>query len=295
MTPRHAEPGFLDKCPDDPVGLYIDLMKRCLTNWIYIDTEPTSDGKTGWKKLNQRILSRVDRLSGSHFVLRRPKNLGVKTRVNGRDWPPTAHTMIGLKRLDNLQFCVEEALRNNIPGDLIETGVWRGGACIFMRAILKAYGVTDRRVWVADSFAGLPAGKPEEYPADTKSQLHRYEALAISLETVQSNFRKYGLLDDQVRFLQGWFHESLPKAPIERLAVARLDGDMYESTLVALDALYHKLSPGGFVIIDDYGAVPGCRKAVHDFRDKHGISDKIEMIDGIGAFWQRAFKKTSRG
>ncbi len=72
-------------------------------------------------------------------------------RMEGRDWPLLGHTMIGIKRLDNLQFCVERVLADDVPGDLIETGVWRGGATIFMRAILKAHGVTDRRVWVADS------------------------------------------------------------------------------------------------------------------------------------------------
>ena len=135
-------------------------------------------------------------------------------------------------------------LTDGVPGDLIETGVWRGGATILMRAILKARGVTDRVVWVADSFAGLPAPNAARYPLDAGINLHRFPQLAVTLERVQDNFRRYGLLDDQVRFLKGWFRDTLPAAPIERLAVLRLDGDLYESTIQALESLYDKLSAG---------------------------------------------------
>src|SRR5262249_7945660 len=157
-----------------------------------------------------------------------------------------------LKRLENLKFCVETAIRDGVPGDLIETGVWRGGACIFMRAILEAYGDKQRKVWVADSFAGLPKPNEAKYDADRGDKHHTFGDLAVPRETVEKNFEQYGLLDDQVRFLEGWFKDTLPSAPINSLAVMRLDGDMYESTIQALEALYPKLSPGGFVIIDDY-------------------------------------------
>jgi len=209
-------------------------------------------------------------------------------RVEGRDWPNLAHTMIGMKRLENLQFCVESVIRDAVPGDLIETGVWRGGACIFMRGILKAYGVQDRTVWVADSFAGLPMPDMEKYPADAGDTHHTYAPLAISLEQVKSNFERYDLLDDQVQFLKGWFKDTLPGAPISKLAVARLDGDMYESTMDGLKNLYPQLSVGGFLIVDDYGAVPGCRQAVEDYRDEHGITDPIHVIDWGGVYWQRS-------
>ncbi len=81
-------------------------------------------------------------------------------KLEGRIWPRYAETMIGLKRLDNIQFCIESVLSNNIQGDLIEVGVWRGGASIFMKAVLAANRAIDRRVFVADSFEGLP--KPDE-------------------------------------------------------------------------------------------------------------------------------------
>ena len=236
---------------DATYGLYLDLMARCLTDWIY-------DG--------------VDE----------------RARAEGRDWPARAHTMIGLKRLANVRMCVEAVLDAGIPGDLIETGVWRGGATIFMRAILEACGVKDRVVWVCDSFTGLPPPDTEHYPHDEGITLHRFPQLAVSLEQVQENFRRYGLLDEQVRFLKGWFRDTLPKAPVTRLAVLRLDGDLYESTIQALDSLYNKLSVGGFVIVDDYGNVAACRQAVDDFRERRGITDPIQPIDWGGVYWRRA-------
>ena len=112
--------------------------------------------------------------------------------------------------------------------------------------------------------------------------------LGVSLEDVKANFQRYGLLDDQVCFLKGWFKDTLPKAPIASLAIARLDGDMYESTLDGLTHLYPKLSVGGFLIVDDYGiASPGCRKAVDAYRAAHHISEPIKRIDWGGVFWQR--------
>jgi O-methyltransferase len=218
----------------------------------------------------------------------RHRGLDRQARTEGRDWSMIAHSMIGLRRLDNIQQCAEQVLADGVPGDFIETGVWRGGATIFMRAILKVYGVTDRVVWVADSFQGLPPPDAARYPADAGSRFHTYEMLAVPLEQVQRNFEVYGLLDEQVRFLKGWFRDTLPRAPIERLALLRLDGDMYESTLDALKQLYPKLSAGGYLIVDDYGAVPACRQAVHDYREAEGVEEPIRMTDcGFGAFWRR--------
>jgi O-methyltransferase len=206
-------------------------------------------------------------------------------RSAGIDWPAYAETMIGLYRLTNLEHCIVTALERGVPGDLGETGVWRGGASIFMRAVLAAYGHSDRRVWAADSFQGLPKPDAASYPADSGDTLWTMSQLAIPLETVKANFAKYGLLDDQVHFLPGWFRDTLPEAPIDKLAVLRLDGDLYESTIVALRSLYHKVSRGGFVIIDDYG-LPPCKQAVDDFRAQEGIAEPMYPIDWTGMFWQ---------
>lgn len=208
----------------------------------------------------------------------------LEDRLDGNDWAPTAHTMIGMKRLDNIQFCIEEIIRYNIPGDFIETGVWRGGATIFMRAMLKAYNIKDRCVWVADSFEGLPKPDCEQ---DAGNNLYTVRELAIPLNEVKRNFTNYDLLDDQVCFLEGWFKDTLPSAPIDKLALLRLDGDMYGSTMDALENLYYKLSVGGYIIIDDYGVMEGCKNAVHDFRMENGITEEIIRIDHSGVYWQR--------
>jgi O-methyltransferase len=268
--------------------LYLDLIKKALTGLLWDESvtfRPVEldAGRSFYKRWVLKAASKYLARAGAQIM--KPVPFDLEARLNGLDWPASAQTMIGMKRLDNLQSCVEDVLRNNVPGDLIETGVWRGGSTIFMRAILKAYGATDRYVWVADSFEGLPAPDPDKYPADAGDPHHQFELLRISLEEVQANFARYGLLDEQVRFLKGWFKDTLPGAPIERLAVLRLDGDMYESTMDALTSLYPKVAPGGYVIIDDY-ALPTCRKAVEDFRLKHGIGESIIDIDGIGAFWQ---------
>ncbi len=267
----------------DAKDLYLGLLKACLTNRIYGDVELRPvEPRSAWKR---RAIGALER-RGLRVV--RPEPVDWLERELGHDPLPTAHTMIGMARLDNLQVCIEAVLADGTAGDLIETGVWRGGATIFMRGVLKAHGVTGRAVWVADSFQGLPPPDDEEFPQDAGDIHHTIEELAVSLKEVTSNFERYGLLDEQVRFLPGWFRDTLPDAPIEQLAVVRLDGDMYGSTMTALRCLYPKLSIGGFLIVDDYGIhSPGCRRAVNDFRAEHGIREELRWIDWSGVFWQR--------
>jgi hypothetical protein len=261
MTMLSSEIGRLQSCPTvggGSVTLYLDLMERALTGLLSEDG-PISPWTKGYDP---------------------------ETRMIGRDWPSSAQTMIGLARMRNLRVLAERVVQEGIPGDMLEAGVWRGGACILMRAILAAYGVTDRTVWVADSFAGLPPPDPAKYPADAGDQHFTYEELRVSSEAVQANFERYGLLDRQVRLLKGWFSETLPTAPIARLAILRLDGDMYSSTIQTLDALYEKVVPGGYVIVDDY-ILSGCRQAVDDFRAHHGVSDDLNDVDGAAVFWRK--------
>lgn len=210
-----------------------------------------------------------------------------KARESGLDWPTTALTMVGTRRLRNFRRVIEYAITGGIPGDIIETGVWRGGASILARAVLAAHGVRDRKVIVADSFEGLPPPNATAWPADHGSRLHEYSDLAVPLEQVQANFRKFGLLDEQVVFLKGWFRDTMPTVPSEQLAVIRLDGDMYESTIDPLTHLYDRLSPGGWVIVDDYWAVEACRLAVHDFFAQRGIEPKLRQIDAIGVYFRK--------
>jgi len=205
---------------------------------------------------------------------------------NGSYWPQRAHTMIGKKRLQNIHKCFADVVLNNIPGDLIETGVWRGGACIFMKALVDSYDQTDRKVFVADSFEGLPFPDPN-YPVDKPSPFdHLRKHLVISKEEVENNFKKYNLLDDRVVFIKGWFEHSLSNPNIKQLAILRLDGDMYSSTIQAIEQLYDKLSVGGYVIVDDYG-LDECKKAIIDFRNKRNITTPIIPIDWVGAYWKK--------
>jgi O-methyltransferase len=177
-------------------------------------------------------------------------------------------------------------MHRGLAGDFAEIGVWRGGAGILLRAIVRAFDDRRRKIWLADSFEGLPQPDAERYPADQNDEHWKAAELAVPLETVRRNFERYGLLDDQDQFLKGWFRDTLPTAPIKRLSLLHLDCDMYESTILALRSLYSLIIPGGYVIVDDYGAVPACRQAVTDFRLELQIQSELRQIDWTAVFWQ---------
>jgi O-methyltransferase len=262
--------------------LYLDLLKGCLTREVF---------GQAYRHLSPYapIPAAINRWLGQ-LLAKRQLALMVKTdpaaRAEGRDWPADGETMVGRRRLDNLEWCIGDVLDRGVPGDLLEAGVWRGGACIFMRAVLRACGDSQRRVWAADSFRGLPPPDPQRYPADHEWEHLSLQGLAVPVAEVKANFARYGLLDDQVHFLVGWFSQTLPTAPIERLAILRLDGDMYQSTIEVLDNLYPRVSVGGYIIVDDY-ALASCQAAVEDYRARHGIGEKLERIDWTGVFWQK--------
>lgn len=247
------------------IDLYLDLLKASLTNTLFM-SEPDADD-TELRYVNNFI---------DHYI------------------EGVALSMLPLARLENLRSCIVDVLEREVPGDLIETGVWRGGATIFMRGVLKAFNVVDRTVWVADSFEGLPEPDAERFPLEAKTHGGKvmtrvYNHFAVSIEDVQRNFRAYGLLDEQVRFLKGWFKDTLPTAPITTLSIIRLDGDYYESTWDALINLYDKLSLGGYAIIDDYGedSWTYCRQAVDKFRQQRAIEDPMIRVDSKCYYWQR--------
>lgn len=206
-------------------------------------------------------------------------------RLVGEDWPHSALTMIGTARMRHLRGICEMLIQEGVPGDFVEAGVWRGGACIYMRAIIEALEQSSRRVFVADSFAGLPPPDPVNYPQDDGDLHFEVSELSVSLEEVRDNFKRFGLLDDQVVFVPGWFKDTLHKIDTDRIALLRLDGDMYESTIQGLDALYNKVVPGGVVVIDDYVLEP-CAQAVVEFRSKHGINAPLQSIDRAAVWWR---------
>ena len=236
--------------------MYLQLLKNCLLDNIYNSQSILDEYAT-----NEQIL-------------------------NGTYTPKRAHTMIGMKRLDNIEYCFNKVVQDNILGDMIETGVWRGGATIFMAGLNKYYN-QNRKIFVADSFEGLPP-PDSKYPADNGDQHHTYKCLSISLDDVQNNFKKYNLLDDNVIFVKGFFEHSLKTAPITKLSILRLDGDMYSSTIQVLDYLYDKVSIGGFIIVDDY-ALHGCKCAVDDFRASRNITSELKVIDYTGRYWVKEF------
>jgi O-methyltransferase len=269
--------------------LYLDLLKKTLTRMIAPERLAPLSGRhsRAWKRAVRRMLDYV--LAESGYCIARVVTFDPAKRSEGDDWPADAETMIGMKRLDNIQQCLESILQDRIPGDAIETGVWRGGACIFMKAVLAAGGDLNRQVWVADSFQGLPTPSSKvDQSIEQSASAWKWDELRISLDEVKANFEKYGLLDERIRFLKGWFKDTLPKAPIEKLSLIRLDGDMYDSTTDAITALYPKLSPGGFIIVDDYYSWAGCKTAIDEYRDRYGISEPLVRIDQVSAFWRRS-------
>lgn len=261
---------------------YLDLLSRCLTRELFLDQEwwdvRLDDWPGGADEVRPVLAERGWRL------VRRGEP---EARGEGRDWPPTAETMIGTARLDNVLDCCIGALVDAVPGDFVETGVWRGGTTILMRAVLEALGDTERSVWVADSFEGLPVPDAQRYPADEGLDWSHIEVLKVDADTVRANFERYGLLDDRVRLLEGWFCDTLPDAPIDAISVLRLDGDLYQSTMDALEALEPRVSEGGFVIVDDYGGWPPCRQAVEDYRSRVGIVAPIHEVDWTGVWWRK--------
>ncbi len=310
----------------DSKHLYIDLVKRSVANILYED----------------RPVLFYDQFIKGTGLPELAREFNLERRVHGEDEPTQAHTMVGIKRLENLQQCIEDVIANNIPGDLIETGSYRGGATIFMRAVLKAHQVVNRRVFVCDAFLPMKGDLPpwflmpllqgvaavpgrtnknrlfaflESLPQEKRAfpvcenpnddwidyclwSLRRHPKDVNCGDTtsrahVESRFARYGLLDDQVVFLEGFFADTLPNAPIEKLSLIRLDGDTYESTRDGIENLYPKLSPGGYCIIDDFNAFDGCKRAVTEYREKNNIQEPIVAIDNIAVFWKKSLEEHS--
>jgi Macrocin-O-methyltransferase (TylF) len=269
---------------------YLTLLKRAVLGETVPPTimyRPVHHVPGG--RFRRGFLARALRQEGA--VLARQVAVDISQNDEGRlsawDLPPWPLTMIGARRLANVEQCMQSVLEAGVPGDFIETGVWKGGTTIFMRGFLRAHDVTDRKVYVADSFQGLPEPDLTQYPADQGLDLHLWPNLSISLDEVRANFARFGLLDRQVEFVEGWFRDTLPPLRGHSWSVIRLDADMYESTIDALRNLYDGLAPGGWLIIDDYQDIPACRRAVDDFRDERSIEEPIVTVDWSAVCWQK--------
>jgi O-methyltransferase len=244
---------------------YLELLKLALCDLAGSGTTSV------WKHTDGTVMSRE--LAGDDL----------RVRSAGLDWPLHGVTMVGLDRLDDLQACVESLVRDGIPGDLIEAGTWRGGASILARATLDTLG-DARTVWLADSFQGFPA--PDEDHPDVED-LSAIDYLAVSEADVRANFARLGL-EHGLRFVPGFFEQTMPTLTGGSWSLVRLDGDSYAATMVTLEALYPGLAEGGYVIVDDFGALAECRQAVEEFRARHGIDDPIETTGWTGARWRRS-------
>lgn len=271
--------------PTTPQDLYLDVLKKTLTRaQVAGRYERYTIRPNPVNRLTLTVVEPMLHTQGYDLVGLRASDPEAYMNDGGENSArlDDGETMVGLLQLDNMQACIEDVLRRNVPGDLIEAGAWRGGLTILMRGVLKAYGDTNRKVFVADSFEGLPSADA------AKDATHYYAGqMAVSLDEVKENFAAYGLLDDQVVFLKGFFSQTLPNAPIQKLAIFRANGDLYESTTDALNNLYPKLSVGGYAIFDDYVEEPAVKKAIDEYRAAHGITEPIRQIDNAAVYWQR--------
>ena len=174
----------------------------------------------------------------------------------------------------------------NVPGDVVECGVWRGGTAFLMAELLKQAGVRDRKVWLFDSFEGMPpveeidgayaikeANDPESFLSPHKSR--------APLEEVQRTASELGLAN-HTEFVKGWFNETLPLAPdrVGEIALLHIDCDWYSSVRCCLDNLYDRVAEGGFVFLDDYYHYDACTLAAHEFLAERRLPYRIESIEG---------------
>jgi O-methyltransferase len=197
----------------------------------------------------------------------------------------------GYRRMTMMEPLIDYVLAHDVPGDLVEAGVWMGGMTIFFRGLLRVNEVSDRAVWNLDSFEGIPMRKDmelEKYPED-RDWAELWEGkLTCSLQEVRNNFERFDLLDDNVKFVKGLFKDIQPNSPIEKISVLRIDADLYLSTIQALESLYPKLSPGGYVVFDDWKFEP-VQRAINHFREKHGITATMQFGDTFDPipYWQK--------
>jgi O-methyltransferase len=250
---------------------YLDLLAKTLTFSMWPEP-PRPVGITARRDIVARTAKMLDRVL-NRFGLTLCALKPHMRRDVGLEWPLLAHTMVGQKRLQNIRELCEAVDRNGIPGAFVECGVWRGGASIYARACLKP----ERQVICCDSFQGLPHDPSEpEYAT--------FDFLRVSRQQVEQAFRDYEL-HHNVRFVEGWFSDTL-KHVNEPIAILRADGDMFSSTMTILGDLYDKVSPGGYVIIDDYILKP-CAEAVEFFRAQNRISAPLVEIDECSCYWRK--------
>lgn len=269
---------------------YLETLKRMLCRYdLEGDGTWAPIGFFGGVRKRDRLLIRV--IDGISELLL-PKEIRLakfypyfqEHRYSGKDWPYHAETMVGLSRLNQMHRALESIEDEGIPGHVLEAGVWRGGVGIFSAAFLSLRAENTRKVYLADSFSGLP--KPSEQFEQDRSDIHHTIGyLSASEAEVRANFGRYLVPLEGVEFVSGYFQDTMPTLDVDQLAILRLDGDMYESTAVVLANLYDRVSPGGFVIVDDW-TLPA-RKAVEDFLSTRAEHPTVVDIDGSSVYFRK--------
>lgn len=198
-------------------------------------------------------------------------------------------TMTGYDRLHALIEAVRYTVRNGIDGAYVECGVWRGGSVMAIIRALQREAITDRDVFLYDTFEGMNApgaedvsvhGKPAEEELRETTRAEGANIWCLSpLEDVQTNVLRMGYPRERIHFVKGLVEETIPGTMPDRIALLRLDTDWYESTRHELEFLFPLLAPGGVLIIDDYGHWLGQRKAVDEYIAAHGLSMFMHRID----------------
>ena len=193
------------------------------------------------------------------------------------------NTMVGYARLSNAYALAQSVERTGLPGAFVECGVWKGG-CIATMAWVARQAKSKRGIWLFDSFEGLPEPTGKDGP---KGWEHVGDYAAPQEAAEELLFSKLKVRPDDVHVVKGWFQDTLPvyKGEIGRIAILRLDGDLYESTKCCLEHLYDQVVPGGYVIIDDYGCWEGCKMATDEFL--WNVDVELQVIDSKGRFWRK--------
>lgn len=198
-------------------------------------------------------------------------------------------------RLYNLCQAVDTIHAEAIPGDIAECGVWSGGSLALAALWDLQYSDSKRIYHAFDSFEGLPPPTEEDgevfenFNANSRRKnriiTRKLQKTGVCIgdnaDTVRTFFHRLGIPTERSHFHVGWFQDTVPVAAREigPLAILRIDGDWYDSTKVCLDYLYDLVSPGGYVIVDDYGCFSGCKQAVDEFREVRKINAPIAFVD----------------
>src|SRR5262249_13880728 len=256
------------------------ILKGALLNEHDIETEARLDYLVSCQALGvpfdwARLRDPAYHLRGELWQLENTKRSGMAPD-NGTEAPYFPYAAMGENRLDHLERCLDTIRGASIDGDLVDCGVGRGGGAIFMRGYREAYQLPGRQVWAADRFAN---------PALLAPDANGVANQIADLNMVRAAFERFDLLDERVRFLQGPIAETLVNAPIERVALLRVDGALVESPADPLEALYDMVTTGGFVVVDGCD-VPGCRESLEAFRERRGIVEPMERVDDRGLYWR---------